>query len=300
MTDYIANDLDRSRLSLPKLVDDDYDTIEAERLAALKAGYEARGLGWDTGQTKWEPGVILEQHDADREQRDRRSINDAVKAWSIDDTWGEFLDVLGAGVFCIRRVIGTDANGNPVMEEDEEYRRRIKLAPATLSQAAPGNYEYFASSVHPEIKHARIVGIDGPRINLALLGRYGDGTPSAGAVAAVHNYVYDAANHAKLGTDVPQFTGAGVLTYQIAVHLLLPRGPSKAAAIAEATTRLQAMADRRHLLGASVGRDRIQANALVAGAEAAVILSPAADIKPTLGEVAYCTDIAVTAEVVDV
>ena len=180
--EYTDVELHRSRLTLPKLVDDDYETIKAERLADLKSRYEEKGIPWDVENIESDPSVIVERNDAHREHLDKQTMNDAVKAWSIDDAWGPFLDILGASVFCVRRQIGTDNNGDPIMEGDEEYRRRVKLAPETLSKTAPGNYEYWASTIHVDIKHARISSVDGPRLTISLLSRHGDGTPSAEAV----------------------------------------------------------------------------------------------------------------------
>ncbi len=293
MSRFADDALDRQRLEAPKLVDDDYAPIKAERLASLQVAYEQAGLPWNAGSIEAEPGVILEEEDGGREQLVRQSINDALKAASLPFAWDAYLDVAAAALLVKRRQIGEDGNGDPIMEGDEELLARAELAPEAFSVCSAGGYAFTAWGAHPDIKHVACHHIGGNEMKITLLSRHGDGTPSTEILAAADAAIHDADRKNKAGTDVVRVMFPEIPKYSIAVRIEARAGFDKEVLKAAATDSLTTFAANMHKHGERIGHDGINAAAKVAGAFEVHIDQPAVKIDEAPFAAPYCEAILV-------
>jgi len=277
----------------------DYETI----LAAMVADLQARDTTF-TALVESDPAFKILEVCAYRELILRQRVNDAAKGVMLTYALGTDLENLGA-FFGVTRNLITPANDAvypaiaAVYETDESLRYRVTLALEGLSTAGPiGSYIFHALKV-ATIKDVAVAGppdVDPGNVRVTLLSYSGNGTASAGEIAAVAAELNTA--DVRPLTDVVTVQAAQVLTYKLAVQLAVYDGPDPEVLKAEALTRLQAYADAAHKIGQDIRSAGVVAAAFVSGVENATLLNTGgaltSDLTVSSVQAAYCTGITVT------
>lgn len=298
MTRFSVPDL--SQLAPAALIEAlDYEAVLAELMADVTARFAAAGIDYDVGGLETDPAKIVMEVAAYRETLLRALVNDKARAVLLAYAGGSDLDHIGALFATARKVIVPAAGGAPaVMETDEEYRRRIQLAPEAFSVAGPaGAYAYFALAAHPSLVDAAVVSPSPGRVDVVVLARDGDGTPAEAAVTAVAAAL--SAKTTRPLTDDTRVRGPAILDAEVAVTIRIRPGPDPALIEARAVDRLAAHAAERRRVGLALRRDGLIAAARSVGAiEQVIVTLPAEDAEPGPYGVVHVTGISVAVEVV--
>lgn len=284
--------VDLSRLPAPDVIEQlDFETIVADAKAQFATLFPA----W-TADLESDPIVKLIELFAYREIVLRQRVNDAAKAVMPAFATGADLDHLAA-LFGIERFIITPANpltGTPeVLESDDDFRRRLTLAPEGYSVAGPeGAYIFHAISASSEVLDASATSPDPGEVVVAVLARSGDGTASAPLLATVNARLNSAS--VRPLTDQVTVQSAAIVNFAVTATLTFLPGPDRAVVLATAQQRLTAhLADLRRL-----GRDITRAGIIAAlapdGVHNVVLSAPAADIAITRLQAGYCTAVTLT------
>lgn len=189
-------------------------------------------------------------------------------------------------------------------ETDDEFRRRVQMAPESFSTAGPdGAYIFHALAADEDVQDAYPDSPDGFIVDLYILSRTGDGTAPQALLDKVNTYV--SKDNLRPLNDKLTVKSAVIKPYVIEVELTLPNGPGESETITQATKRLQSLVTETHVLGGQVSLSLINAAAHVQseGSDSSVsfqpvidvnILQPAASVLCAKTEAPYCTDIIVT------
>jgi phage-related baseplate assembly protein len=277
----------------------DFETI----LAAMVADLQARDTTF-TALLESDPALKILEVCAYRELLLRQRVNDAAKGVMLTYALGTDLENLGA-FFGVTRNTITPANPNvyppipAVYETDESLRYRITLALEGLSTAGPfGSYVFHALKT-ATIKDVAVAGppeVEPGNVRVTLLSHTGNGTASAGEVAAVFKALN--AEDVRPLTDIVTVQAASVLSYKLAVQLSVYDGPDPEVLKAEALARLQAYAAAAHKIGQDIRAAGVIAAAFVSGVENVALLNTGgaltADLTVSSVQAAYCTGITVT------
>lgn len=215
-----------------------------------------------------------------REMLLRARVNDAARALMLATAAGTDLDNFAADFGMERLVIGTDADGEPIYESDEDFRQRRNLAPDGYAAAGPENaYKYFALSADGSIRQVEAIKGDDNRCDVILLGRDGDGSVSSDVVAKVYEAL--SAKTRRPLTDNVYVRSVSVVTQPIRVQVRLQTGPDPATALARAKASIEAYADGRAAIGKALRVDGIIGAAHAGNAlESAAVIEPPADVDP--------------------
>lgn len=327
-------DIDLARLPALPLGQDTFEAIRLARLAEVQARLDAAGIPFDVGMLRTDPlAYAMVEPGAFRELLAIMRHDDAIRAVLLASSWGTFLDHLGASqVPPVRRKTLVPANpatgAADLMEEDDDYRRRIQLAPETLSTAGPeGGYLFFALDT-PGVKMAWPYGpmsfggtIATPftglgEIHVPIVAAAGDGTASPELVAAVQAELRS--DDRRPIADFVTVAAAEIVHYSLHAVLRVGAGADVSLVRTEAGKRLAAQALRQHRPGAAALAQQFYGAAYVADAAGAILVeevvlttdgvTPFADINaapitPGTPAAAYrapfCTAITVETEVVD-
>lgn len=189
-------------------------------------------------------------------------------------------------------------------ETDDEFRRRVQMAPESFSTAGPdGAYIFHALAADEDVQDAYPDSPDGFIVDLYILSRTSDGTAPQTLLDKVNSYV--SKDNLRPLNDKLTVKSAIIKHYVIEVELTLPNGPGESETITQATKRLQSLVTETHVLGGQVSLSLINAAAHVQseGSDSNVsfqpvidvnILQPAASVLCAMTEAPYCTDIIVT------
>lgn len=283
--------IDLSQIPAPDVIETlDYETIYAETLARLLA------LMPDFEALESDPATKVLQACAYMRLLDRQRVNDAAQAVMLAYARGADLDNLGA-FFGVARLVLTPADEEAgtaaVMEEDEDFRYRITIAPEGYSVAGPrGAYEYFALSASGAVASARPVSPAPAQVAVTILARDGTGIPSAELLATVAAALNDEEVR-PLGDRVTVLP-ATVKTYAIEAEITTFDGPDTAVVLAAAQANAEKFAAANRKLGRDITLSALNAALFVGGTQKVRITSPAADIVNDDTEAAHCTGIALT------
>lgn len=258
-----------------------------------------------------------------RLQSHERKYNARIKqmlAWWAE---GTNLDARAADMGLARRVVdeGDPAAFPPVqaeLEDDDDLRLRYFLAPhapaagsrlqyrreamtlgerAAVTVEAPSagtlvvTYVFADDGYAAQVKDANGRQSAPGAVTVTVLGREGDGTPSAELLAAVQEHF--ARDDVRPETDLVTVQAAEIVDYQISAVIYIGQGPDAKLAKAAAESALAAYAAARHALGAYVDPSRIAYELHAAGAERLELLSPAAAVECLAHQAPYCSSIAV-------
>lgn len=284
--------VDLSRLPAPSVVEPlSYEQIYADMLARLKALVPTFDATVES-----DPAVKLLQVCAYREFLLRARVNDAARAVMPAFAIGADLDQLAALVGIARLLIDAgDATRGiaPTYESDDEFRRRLVLAPEGYSVAGPaGAYIFHSLSAHPDVLDASATSPTPGQVVVTVLSRDGDGTAPAALVAAVSAYL--SADTRRPLTDMVQVRSATIVPYAIAATITTYGGPDPAIVLKEARARLDAYVARCHRIGLDVTRSGIFGALHVEGVHNVTLTQPAADIVVDRTAATWCTGIVIT------
>lgn len=281
-----------SLLSPPDAVETlDFGTI----FAAMLADLQARDPSF-SALVESDPAMKILEVAAYRELLLRQRVNDAVKAVMPAFAKGADLDHIAA-LFGVSRLTITPADpeaGTPaVTESDDDFRRRLVLAPEGYSVAGPeGAYIFHALTADPDVMDASVASPSPGEVVVSILSRTGNGAPSADVLAAVSAYL--ANGGVRPLTDHVTVQGAQIVNYTVTAALKTFPGPDAAVVLAAAQARLASYTAESHRLGRDITRSGIHAALHVEGVQNVALTAPAADIVISDEQAAFCTGTAVT------
>jgi len=177
-----------------------------------------------------------------------------------------------------------------VMETDDDYRRRIYLAPEGLTNAGTeGSYLYHALNASPEIKDASAHSPVAGEVVISLLSREGSGVASAELINTVNAYLQQST--IRQLTDQVTVQSVEVIEYTIDATLYLQSGPSAVLVKEQVNAEVNRYVETTHQVGAWVPLSGLYRALQQEGVLAVELLSPQTDLQPTSSQVAYCTAI---------
>jgi phage-related baseplate assembly protein len=284
--------IDLSRLPPPAIVPQtDFETrYEAKRaqLMALFPPFSAL--------VESDPAIKLLQADSYDEQVLAQAFNDAAQQLLIAFARGPNLDQLAA-LYGVVRLEITPANpatgAAATMENDDELRERVLLAPHSFSVAGPaGAYVYHARSASGDVRDASATSPEPGHVVVSVLSRTGDGTAPVGTLAAVEAAL--TANDVRPLTDLVIVQSADVLHFGVRARLWLYSGPDPDLILSTALASLNAYLAKAFKLGRDVPYSALSAALHVEGVQRVELDEPAADQIYTMLQAGYCDDIDVT------
>ena len=271
--------IDLSQLAPPQLIETiSYESILAEQKAWVVAQWDALRVSrpdlpaLDTLGLETEPITIILEVMAYRETLMRSLVNDKARAVLLAYAVGTDLDHLGA-LYDVRRMsIANPAGGAAIAESDERYRRRIQLAPEAFSVAGPaGAYEFHALSVSLDIADAHAFSPGDGRVTVVLAGN--DGTDVSDAVLLAVFDKLDRDDVVPL-TDQRSVVRAERVFYDVALNLVIQRGPDPATILRVAETSVRNYASSRYRIGSEVYGVGVTAAAKVGGVDDVIAAFP--------------------------
>jgi phage-related baseplate assembly protein len=180
-----------------------------------------------------------------------------------------------------------------VMEENEDYRRRIQLAPQGLSVAGPeGAYIFHALSSDGRVRNATATSPAPGHVVVTILSHEGDGTPSQELLDIVAAHL--AQDGIRPLTDYVLVRAAQIEHYQVRAILFSFSGPDSTVVVTEARKRMQQYARDAHQLGRVPTHSGIEAALHVPGVERVALATPTDDPDISKLRAYYCDDIAIT------
>lgn len=245
-----------------------------------------------------EPARKLIEVFAYRELGMRARINAAARGVMLAYAVGADLDNLGA-IFGVGRFLLTPANPSAVppteavFESDEELRRRIQLSLEGFSTAGPsGAYIFHALSADADVKDASAISPNPGDVLVSVLSRVGDGTASAGLIAAVLAALND--EDVRPLCDFVAVQSAEIVTYQITATLRFFEGPDRSTVLAASLAAAQAYAAAQHKLGMDITISGIHAALHQPGVARVDLVLPAGNISVGATQAGFCTGVTLT------
>ena len=288
------NSVNRSALPVPQVLQDlDFEELFERDLAAFRSHM---GEDWNA-QLESDPVTKLLEVGAWRSLLDRARVNDAAKSLLLAYARGSDLDQLAANVHLRRHVVRpADPHRVPpveaVLEQDDALRERIQCAFEGLTTAGPRNsYIQHARNVCGEVADASAESPSPAVVVVTVLSLEGNGQADVALLDKVRSKLND--DDVRPLGDRLMVQGAGVLPYRIdAVVYMNDDGPENANTLAECRRRLAAWINPRRRLGVEIARSAIDAQLHIPGV-ARVELIGWQDIRPDLGQAAWCESISV-------
>lgn len=284
--------IDLSRLKPPEVLASlDFAAIREKTIADLQALWPE----YDT-PLESDPAIKLLEVAALHELLENGRINDAVRSLLLAYARGAMLDHLGAGDGLERLVLQEETATTPeVLESDDDFRRRIQMAPEMLPRAGitAAGYAVRALTAAPEVKDVKALRRGEGRVDLILLGRSFDGQLGPATVSKV-NMALDREGVIQL-TDVLTVRAARIVRYAPTIRLQIGHGPDAGLVKAEAERAVRTYTDSRHRIGLPVYRRGIEAAAKVGGVEQAI--SDLADVLPGDDGAAWLESLTVITEI---
>ncbi|PZT08634.1 baseplate assembly protein [Stenotrophomonas maltophilia] len=265
-----------------------FEAILAERLA------EFRRLCPDhTALVESDPVMKLLQASAYRELVLREQFNQRARGLLLPYSMGADLDNL-AVPFGVQRKLLTPAdpktNTPAVYESDAAFRRRIQLAPESLSVAGPeGAYIFHALSADPDVLDASVASPSPGKVVVTVLSRQGNGTPSAELLKAVEAALLAV----RPLTDYVTVAPATVKLFEIRARLVTFNGPDSALVLAEARRRVTLFLQQTQRLGRDVPLSALYSALHVDGVHRVQLQMPTADMPVDAQSAPYCTSVVI-------
>ncbi|MCC5052013.1 baseplate assembly protein [Xanthomonas campestris] len=287
MASFTAVDL--SKLQAPDLIEAlDFEVIFDQALVQFH-----RLLPEFSALTEADPVYKLLQLFAARELLIRQRANDKAQQTMLAFATGTNLDHLGA-LFGVARLVldlGQPQNGvAPTYESDVDFRRRIQLAPEGFSVAGPeGAYIYHALSAAADVMDASATSPAPGQVLVTVQSRTGNGTAPQALLDEVSAILTN--DDVRPLTDSVTVQSAQIVPYAIRGRVYTYAGPDSAVVMREAMRSLQAYLDEAHRIGRDVPESAIKAKLFADGVQRVELDSPAADIRISRTQAAYCTAI---------
>jgi len=285
----MSTPIDLSRLPAPNIIEPlDYETILAERKARLIALYpeEEQDAITELLALESEPLVKLLEENAYRELVLRQRINEAAKAVMVATARGSDLNHLAA-LFGVTRLEN---------ENDDALRQRIVMALESYpTTGSVGAYAFHARSAHADVRDVAVTSPTPGHVQLVILAKSGDGTPSQAVLEAVRAAVSD--ERVRPLTDSVDVVAAQVTPYSLRATLIVEPGPSAETVRAAAETAVRAYADSRHALGAFVALSGFAAALHRPGVRRIALAMPTQDLDMPDHGAAFLASLELTTEV---
>jgi phage-related baseplate assembly protein len=258
----------------------------------------------------------------------KQRINDAAREVMLPYASKGNLDNLGALLGVVRLVI-TPADPDhgipdPVMEEDDDFRERITLAPSSFSVAGPeAAYVYHARSASGDVLDASATSPDPDDIKaivnqvlashgasaqliadmtaaldaaawpgqvfVSVLSRLGSGQADAALLNLVNSTV--SAESVRPLTDYVTTQSAEIIEFLLDADMWFFAGPDSDVVKAAALASLNAYLAASRRMGRDITMSGLYAALQVAGVQNVVINEPAATIVVGPTQAAFCTGI---------
>ena len=288
------NAINLSRLAPPEII----ESLSVEQILKELIAYHEELDPNFTAPLASDPVYKIFEANAYRELLLRQRINEAAQAVLVAYATGTDLDHLAASIPLRRKVIEPEvkkgsgssnaSSKEPVYESDDEFRKRIVMAPEGFSTAgSDGAYIFHALSVvgvkdaYPESPEKSM------KVDLYILSKEGNGVPSQALLDEVEACF---TKDVRPLTDCLKVKKAEVENYKIDATMHLFSGPSSAHVVAQAAKNLEEYVVQSHALGTSVARSGIDAALHIPGVERVEILEPHDDIVVNAHTAAYCTE----------
>lgn len=271
--------INMSALPAPQAVEElDFETIFAEQKAWVinQWPHLAPALELES-----EPLTVLLQAWSYRELIWRARLNDALKASML--AWAQGADLINlAAFFDLEKAEG---------ETDDQLRARCTLSLRALSTAGPeDSYRYHAIATDPAaIKDADAHNGGAGVVNVAVLARAGNGTPSAALLAKVRTRL----NHKTIRplTDAVSVIPAHIVPVVIDYQIILPGLPDDEHSLNVARQRLADYCATTNIIGGTITIADIYASLKNAGISNVILRSPTADITTNRESAPYVSSI---------
>ena len=268
--------VDLSRLPAPNVVEAlGFEDI----LAARKADFLTRCPDF-AAFVESDPALKLLEVCAYQELVLRQRINDAARAVLVAYALGADLDNLAAVFGVTRREItpGDDQAGTPaVMENDEDLRRRVLLAPDSYSVAGPtAAYVFHALAASGDVADVSATSPAPGEVLVSVLSVAGDGSAPQALLDQVEASV--GADDVRPLTDEVTVQSAEIVPFSIDARLTLYAGPDKDLILSTANDALAALLTESRRIGRDITRSAIFRALHVAGVQNVDLVEPAADI----------------------
>ena len=286
--------IDLSQLPPPKVVEAlDYEQTLSQILAELKRRYPDFSAPLES-----DPAYKILEVCAYREVLLRAKINNEAQAVMLPYATGSDLDNLGA-LWNVKRLV-IDAGDpdaipprEPTYETDSALRYRIQLSMEGQTNAGTlGSYIFQSLSASGQVKDAKPKRKNDASILNTILSHDGNGTPSADLLKTVTDHLMQ--KHIRQLTDDLTVQGAKITTYRVKADLYTQGGLGVEQVMNAARDAVQKFVESRHKLGVIVPVSGIYGALQQAGVSRVVLHEPAADIKPTDVQAAYCSAIELT------
>ncbi|MCX4025105.1 baseplate assembly protein [Spartinivicinus marinus] len=281
MSEFTAIDL--SQLPAPDVIEQiDYEMVLASMLDDLKK----RDSSF-TALVESDPAMKILEVCAYREMLIRQQFNERAKAVMLAYAVGNDLDHLGANYGVKRKVIDSGDDSQippepPIMETDEDFRRRIQLGPEGYSTAGPvGAYLAHAHNAHDQITDVSVYSDEPGEVMITFLRRplanEADMAPDDEIKQALLTALND--EDVRPLTDHITVQAAEIIDYSIHAKLHVQQGPSSKAIIDTATTALNEYVEQCYKLGKTVPLSGIYDALHMGGVTRVELISPTADIQ---------------------
>ena len=285
--------IDLSKLPSPKVIEEiSFEVI----LQAMLDDLHDRDP--ELNITETDPAYRVLEVAAYREMIQRQDHNERIKKLLAAYAEGEELDHIGVTYYATERLVidegdpDADPPEEPTYESDEDYLRRMLLAPDGWSTAGPRDgYVYHALSADPDVKDATAITPAPTEVTITVLSRQGDGAASQDLLDTVEAAA--SAEEVRPQTDLVTAQSATIKPYEIVATLEMESGPDPEVAREAAQEAAEAFAEEHHRLGLGVVRDAALAELYVEGVRR-VNLELAADIECDDTEAAWCSKVEVT------
>lgn len=302
---FISPTLNPNNLPVPDAIEElDQEKLFAERMGEFQGRADQAGFPYDVGGLEFDPIVIDQQAHAHREVLMRSRINSAVRAVLPAYAQGTDLDAIVARANVQRMTLtpGDPDNGvAAVMEDDQSLLLRYLTSFAVPSAGSPDGYIFHTVAAFPQ---ARDVAANGPgvhgragRSHIVLLGA--EGEPVANTVVeTVREYLSQ--RHIKPLTDELVVSAAEIIPYEIALSILVPRGPAPSIVVDAVKAAVLKAANARFAIGAKVHMNLLEGAAYLGNVLKVTRTTPSADIEhiePGPTQAAFCANVTVTYEI---
>ncbi|WP_319778448.1 baseplate J/gp47 family protein [Maridesulfovibrio sp.] len=282
--------IDLAKLPAPQVVEElDFEIIFQRKLAKYKERHPEY-----SSLVESDPVYKLLEESAYDEMNLRQDFNDRAKSMMLAYASGSDLDNLAALIPIERKLLDPgDPNAEPPVEptyeSNDDFKARTQLAPEGFSVAGPGEGYRFHALKAAEVKDAKSRRTAPGCIELAVLGRNGNGTPSAETITEVENIFLD--RTVRPQGDLLTVRVAEIREYEIDAVLTVVNGPSDAVVKAAAEEAAQTYVDNAHQIAGRVTLSGINAALTVAGVVDVQMSHPVESVVCEEWQAPYCTAI---------
>ena len=278
--------IDLSRLPVPDVIETlDFETILSEQLAGLIQRDETF-----TALLESDPAMKVLQVTAYRELLLRQRVNEAARAVMLAYAMKNDLDQLGALMNVARLELSPADPANniaAVMESDEDFRKRIQLAPQGFSVAGPqGAYIFHALGADARVLDVAVSSPVAGQVLVTVLSREGNGMASNELLDTVLQRL--GSDDVRPLTDEVLVQSALIIPYSVHARLFTLPGPDATVVMKEANQRIQRYALDTHAIGCTPTLSGIYAALHVAGVGRVELITPTTDIAISHVEAPWC------------